>query len=442
MNDSIDQLVPPTLPQMNIDGVIDQADLSAGNGVIISIGASAHAIRGDYLTLLWAGVQIAEAYVDTDDPADFFPWINTVPAIAAPDGSYSVSYTRRDQAGNVLLSPVVTAVVQRSATGNFPPPTFPEATGGGITAQEAANGTPMQISYPGMASGDVVGLYWQGYESDLTTPVAGSEYSELRTVTALEAQAQQLSTTIPSQNILPIGNGFAMGWYQVSFASGWIANSELTQVVIMTEQTTSFQLSTTTGAPYWRDPSDSVRPYNVVTVAGTPGTEVEVALSSSNDSWFSTGLKKWTGTLTQSGYISLSVYSMSVGAVEVSAYDVNNVSSYATKNMIFNNYSLGNGDLRGYGASTGAPANGSTVNSLYARASDNADITRITFNVTGSASIVGYGQTAVINLSDSRTASVNVVDSTPELSTFTINALQSSVPSSAIAQIEFITFPL
>lgn len=678
-----DILVAPALPQMAADGVIDLNDLTQADAVIITVQASAHTAKGDYLVLYWNGIQAGLLSIDTDVISDFFPWITYVPASLVPDGSYPVMYTRKDAALNMLASPIVTALVQRKNTGDLPAPTFPEAIdnvlvqgviadgtpirvpaysgiaendvvqvswvgstpqgqtipesvvamnyivstqdivggfdvmiaapyisvigqgvatswytsqpagglfpsssklatvevdiledslprpifteggdgwidaqeassdggtpllvpvypgmtindrvtthwqglvnsspvptavniqthtiiaadllsgfmqiiptnaitpvgigegqayyqvsfadgrtgssvaaninvdtlhgqllpaplfpeaiGGVLTLAQAADGTVMQISYPGMVAGDGITLYWQGYQQDGVTPAPEASYSEVHILSALEGQAQQLTTTIPADYITRIGEGYAAGQYQVSFSAGGMANSTFTQIKIMTQEANTFQLTTTTGAPYWHSPADIVRPYNVVTVAATPGTEVEIALSSSAQAWFDDGTQIWRGTLTQDGYVNLSVYSMAAGAVGVSAYDIHDVNSYASRTMVFNDYYTGNGDLAGYGYSSGAPANGATVNSLYVLASDNPNITRATFNVSGSATITGYGKTAIINLSSSRTAAINVVDSTPELSTFTINTMQSPIPSSVTNDFEFVAFPI
>jgi len=667
---------------MTFDGVITYQDLNQLDppGVLIVVQKSAHAAEGDYLTLFWNGIQANLLYINTDTPADFFPWSTLIPASLVPDGSYPVQYIRMDAAGNLAASAIVTALVQRDASGILnaptfpeaigdlltgdaiadgtpiavpayygiaendrvqvawvgansrgdtlpdsvvtlshvvtaadvasgfevsvrppfiaaigvgqvsawytvqpakgglpisskitqaqvniaettlpapvfpegndgwidaseansslgislaipaypgisvndivtsywdglvkgtpvltafnidthivvaadvasgfitripstaitpigigegqayyrvsfydgsrgvsapalvnvdtlhnqllPAPTFPEASNGGITLSEAADGTPMQISYPGMAAGDGISVYWQGYKSDATTLVSGSGFSEIHTVTAQDVQAQKVTLTIPSANITLIGNGSAIGQYQVAFLAGGMANSASIQVTVMAEPTPSFQIKTTTGAPYWSNPADIVRPCNVATVYGPPGTEIEVNLQSTKAAYFTDGTQDWRGSLPVAGYINLSVYCMDVSTVVVSAFDILNASNLAIGVMVFNDYFTGSGALLKYGYSTGASANGSTVNSLYVWMDENPALTHVTFSVTGDALISGDKQLAIIALSEARSASVNVVDSTAELSTFTINAPQSSLPSSVTGNIEFVS---
>lgn len=676
-------LIPPKLPQMSADGVINQQDLTQGEGVLIVIEESPNAHQGDYLTAYWNGMQIGLLYIE-DDPAAYFPWTLVVPASLAPDGSYQVWYSRLDEASNLIASPIVTAVVQRNdigtlpapdfpeadasdtitdadiedgstlvhvpaysgiATGDqvwvywvgadssgytipesvttlthtvgsadisegfdvaiaapyitainigsttawytvtpvagstaessdsatvnidmsqvsLPPPTFPEGNDGWIDATEAADGTPVTIpayanigvgdvvtlywqgfnngtpvtgtawstthtvtssdlsagfsvvvpaasvlpvgigtaqsyydvtftstqsrgvstaasvnidtvhsvllpppafpeaagdntidsteyvdgtpivvTYSGMNVGDGVNLYWQGFESDGVTPVSGTTWSDIHTVTAQEMTAGSFTTTVPAAFITPIGDGKASGQYTVNFASGGYAESSTAQVNIMTKLTNQLYLNAATGAP-WRDNTSApVVPVNTLTVSGPAGAGIYVSLSQ-NAYFNETGTSVWQSNLDETGSAILHVFSFAPGLISVSAYLTSNPGVTATASMVFGDYLPGTGSLAGYAISTGAAANGRSQGHLYIRAHPSEDITyaRISLN-TGNATMEGYPfSVANIPLYEDGSCSVAVLDSVAETVNFTISLPQAS-GSAVSSDIVFIAFP-
>jgi len=440
-------LPAPVFPEGN-DGWIDASEATSSSGISLAIPAYPGMGVNDIVTIYWQGkvkgTLVPKAFnIDTHIvvAADLISGFTTsipgtaITPIGIGEGQayYRVSFIDRSQG----VSAAALINVDTLHTQLLPAPSFPEAGNDGITFSEAADGTTMQVSYPGMAEGDGISVNWQGYQSDGITLISGSGFSDIHTVTAQEVQVQKVTITIPSSNITVIGNGYATGQYQATFLAGGMANSTSIKVTVMAEQTPVFQIKTTSGAPYWSNPADIVRPCNVVTVSGAPGTEVEVNLQSTREAYFTDGTQAWRGYLPVAGFVNLSVYCMAISTVGVSAFDVTNASNFAAGAMVFNDYFTGSGGLLKYGYSTGASANGSTVNSLYVWMDDNPAITRVTFSVTGNATIPGYKQIALINLSDARSASVNVIDSTAELSAFTINAPQSSIPSTVTGNITF-----
>ncbi len=676
-------LIPPRLPQMTADGVINQQDLTQGEGVLIVIEESPNARQGDYLTAYWNGMQIGLLYIE-DDPAAQLPWTLVIPASLAPDGSYQVWYSRLDEASNLIASPIVTAVVQRndigtlpapdfpeadtsntitdasiadgstlvhvpayggmtigdrvwvywvganssgftipesvvtltytvvaadiangfdvavtapyvtvinvgsatawytvtpadgspaessdSATVNIdmteitlPPPTFPEGNDGWIDAIEAADGTPVAIpaytsismgdvvtvywqgyhegtqvsgtawstthtvasndlssgfsvivpsgsilpvgmgsaqawydvafaatashgissvasvnvdtvhstllpppvfpeaagdgvidsteyvdgtpivvTYADMSVGDGVNLYWQGYEPDGITPVPGTTWSDIHTVTAQEMTTGSFSTTVPAAFITPIGTGKATGQYTVTFSSGGYAESSAAQVNIMTKLTNQLYLNAATGAP-WRDNTSSpVVPLNTLTISGPAGAEIAISLSQ-NAYFNETGTSVWQSNLDQNGSAILHVFSFAPGLISISAYLTANPGITATASMMFSDYLPGTGSLTGYAISTGAAANGRSQGHIYVRSHPAEDITyaRISLN-TGSATMEGYPFTvASIPLYDDGSCSVAVLDTVAETVNVTISLPQAS-GSAISSDIVFITFP-
>lgn len=676
-------LLPPKLPQMSADGVINQQDLTQGEGVLIVIDESPNAHQGDYLTAYWNGMQIGLLYIE-DDPAAHFPWTLVVPPSLAPDGSYQVWYSRLDEASNLIASPIVTAVVQRndigtlpapdfpeadtsntisdddiadgstlvhvpaysgiaigdqvwvywvgadssgytipesvvtltytiasadisdgfdvavpapyvtvinvgsatawytvtpaagstaessdSATVNIdmtevtlPPPTFQEGNDGWIDATEATDGTPVAIpayanisvgdvvtlywqgysdgmpvtgtawsttytvtssdlsagfsvivpaasvlpigigtaqsyydvtftatqsqgvssaasvnidtvhssllpppvfpeaaddgtidsteyvdgtpivvAYSGMSVGDGVNLYWQGFEADGVTPVSGTTWSDIHTVTAQEMTAGSFTATVPAAFITPIGDGKATGQYTVTFSSGGYAESSTTQVNIMTNLTNQLYLNAATGAP-WRDNTSApVVPVNTLTVSGPAGAGIAISLSE-NAYFNETGTAVWQSNLDENGSAILHVFSFAPGLISVSAYLTSNPGITATASMVFGDYLPGTGSLTGYAISTGAAANGRSQGHLYVRSHSSEDITvaRISLN-TGNATMEGYPfSVASIPLYDDGSCSVAVLDTVAETVNFTISLPEAS-GSAVSSDIVFISFP-
>lgn len=677
-------LTPPQLPQMNTDGVINQQDLAEDGGVRVTIQESSNAAKGDYLALYWNGMQAGLLYIDQDDPSQQFPWSTIIPSVFAPDGSYPVWYTRLDEAGNLIVSSIVTAIVRRSDIGTLPPPLFPEAntlntitdaaledgstivhvpaytdiatgdmvwlywtgadsqgntipesvvtlthtvadseildgfdvliekpyvtainigsatawysvqpasgsiaessdsatvlidltqeslppptfsegndgwinyteasdgtpvdipaypgiaagdvvtvnwqgysnntplnntaystvytvsasevadgfaiivpsadilpigigtgqawyqvtfvstgnTGtsaaaivnidtthnqllpaptfpeasddGVIDSTEYADGTPVQVSYPGMAIGDGVTLYWQGYKDDDITPVAGTAWSAIYLITSMDVLAGYFELIIPVDFIAPINNGYATGKYTVAWSTGGISDSATSQVKIMTTATDRLFLNAATGAPYRDNTSAPVVPYNSLTIAGPAGANIEVSLS--NDAYFNeTGLPLWQGNLDQNGSTILHVYSLSPGLTSISAFVTTSPGITATASMTFGNYIVGAGSLTGYAVSTGIAANGLSSGAIYIRTAVSEDITNARVSLTsGNASMTGYPlSVASIPLYSDGSASVYLTDTTAETVDFTLS-LPQAAGSVVTDSISFISFP-
>lgn len=681
-NQEADVLVPPSLPQMAEDGVIDKNDLVEAGGVLIVISESEHSAKGDYLTLYWNGFQIGLLYIDVDDPSSEFPWEVTVPQQMVTDGSYPLWYTRLDQAGNTAASAIVTALVQSTDTGTLPAPTFPEAiantlssdavvdsntpvkvpaysnitegdfvsvywvgsdvngntipdsvdtlthtvtaaeivdgfnvlidapfvtsvgkgtatawyavqpvSGGlpvssvsatvnidmtqttlpaplfpegndgwityseavdgtpvkipaytGITAGDAvtivwqgyqnnepisdtqdvqlhtvvatevetgfsiqvpssaitpvgigqgqayysvvfsngdngvsaaatvnvdtthtqlltapvfpeatsdgvideteyADGTPMQISYQGMAAGDSVSLWWQGYLEDGVTPISGTAWSAIHTVLAQDIQSGNFTEIIPPEFISPIGNGYAIGHYSVTFIAGGMSESNPTEVIIMTQDTDQLYLNAATGAPFWENTSTLIKPMNTLTVSGPAGANITISLT--GVAFFDeNGESVWSGNLDQQGFAVLHVYSLIQGAVVVNANITDNPSVATQVDMTFGNYLPGTGALSGYAVTTGVAANGRSTASVYINTLTSSDIRIARVDITDSnASFIGYPlKVADVQLYDDGTCSVDLTDLTSESVTVTIS-LPEAPGSTVVTSTVFVSFP-
>ncbi|WP_312457257.1 hypothetical protein [Pseudescherichia sp.] len=218
-------LIPPKLPQMSADGVINQQDLTQGEGVLIVIEESPNARQGDYLTAYWNGMQIGLLYI-ADDPAAQFPWTLVIPASLAPDGNYQVWYSRLDEASNLIASPIVTAVVQRNDIGTLPAPDFPEADSSNtITDGDIADGSTLVHvpAYTGIAVGDRVWVYWVGANSSGIT-IPESVVTLTYTVTSTDLSSGfDVAVAAPYVTVIDVGS--ATAWYTVTPFAGTTAES-------------------------------------------------------------------------------------------------------------------------------------------------------------------------------------------------------------------------
>jgi len=444
-------LPPPTFPEGN-DGWIDATE--ATDGTPVSIPAYPNISTGDVVTVYWqgyndgtpvTGTAWSTSYtVTSSDLSDGFsvvvPSASILPiGIGTAQSYYDVTFTATQSHG---ASSAASVNIDTFHSTLLPPPAFPEAGDDGIIdSTEYIDGTPIVITYPGMNVGDGVNLYWQGYEDDGITPVSGTTWSDIHTVTPQEMTAGSFTTTVPASFITPIKNGKATGQYTVTFYSGGYAESSTTQVNIMTKSTTQLYLNAATGAP-WRDNTSApVIPVNTLTVSGPAGAAISISLSQ-NAYFNETGTAVWQNHLDENGSAILHVFSFAPGLIGVSAYLTANPGITATTSMAFGDYLPGAGSLTGYAISTGAAANGRSQGHIYIRSTPAEDITaaRISLN-TGSATMEGYPfSIASLPLYDDGSCSVAVLDSVAEIVNFTISLPEAS-GSVVSSDIVFISFP-
>lgn len=446
-----ESLPPPTFSEGN-DGWIDYTE--ASDGTPVDVPAYTGIAAGDVVTVNWQGyvnsTPLSEtAYSTTHtivsaEVANGFtiivPSVDIQPiGIGTGQAWYQVVFASTGDSGT---SAAATINIDTTHTQLLPAPVFPEAIDDGIIDEtEYADGTPIQVAYTEMAVGDGVTLYWQGYEEDDLTPVAGTAWSAIHLITSTDVTAGYFELTIPADFITPIGDGYATGKYTVAWAAGGTSSSETSQVKIMTTATSQLYLNAATGAPYRDDTSAAVVPYNTLTVSGPAGANVEISLS--NDAYFNeTGQPLWQGNLDQDGSYILHVYSLSSGLTSISAFVTTDPSITATASMTFGTYTVGAGSLTGYAVSTGVAANGQSSAAIYIRAIVSEDITTARVSLTsGTASMTGYPlSVATIPLYSDGSGSVYLTDTTAEIVDFTLN-LPEAAGSVVTDSIDFITFP-
>ncbi|WP_393969911.1 hypothetical protein [Kluyvera intermedia] len=447
-------LPPPQFTEGN-DGWLDALEVSDGTPLLIP--AYEGITGGDSVTYFWQGflqngTPVQSAFytgghqVTAQEASSGEGFSVTLPASAiTPVGiGYGQSYYTVDfQSGDNGSSSVAQVAVDTQHTTLLPAPAFPEATSGTLDADaaESGGGTPMRVAYPAMVEGDIVTLAWSGYQNDDPTPVPGSMYSTTHTLTTNDLSVGYFDTLIPTSAITPVGNGYAIGQYQVAFISGGLAKSSTTRVNIMTTSTTSLFLNAATGAPYWADTSAPVRPVNSLTVSGPAGANVQIALS--GDAYFNeVGENIWQGNLNQDGSMLLHVYSLSQGLISLTGYIIDDPDVSAVASMVFSDYTPGVSSLLGYAVTTDVAANGSSTASVYLKAVVSPDISFARVEISsGSARFVGYPfPFAEVNLYDDGTTTIDLTDLVAETVSLTLS-LPEAAGSTLTTSTLFVTFP-
>ena len=224
-------LPSPALPQMSDDGYINEVELLSSGGVDIQVNRYNNAAVGDYLGLFWDGEVVSTLWLTKNNIDSAFPWQVIVPEELVPDGSHSVWYTSTDAYQNIAASGITTAIVDRNHTGSLPPPVFTDAVNNVITYSSVMlnKGTYVEVPGDGLASGDLVTLYWVGLDQT-GIPIKTNITSVTHSVTSADLQGFEVLIAPPY--IMPIGEGSVQAWYSVASPSGESQNSDSASVNI------------------------------------------------------------------------------------------------------------------------------------------------------------------------------------------------------------------
>lgn len=435
-------LYPAPLFPAGGDGWLDCAESSLG--VDITVPANSNFVVNSVVTLYWQGyshegVAIANAYdviahvIAPADITDGFT-VTVPPAYVTPIGiGYAHAWYQVASPSLPGISELAQVNVDTEHCSLLPAPEFPATEDDGvITTDEIADddGTEMTISYPGMTAGDTVTAFWFGYITTPDDPVAGTSWTETRTLVASEAQAQVAVFHIPATFMAPVEPGFGEGRYQVLFNNrGGIASSATTDVEIDTTPAESLMMICGTGAPLYSS-SIPVRPMNSVTLQGPAGADVELSVSSTSGARFNANdAQTLTVRLDDTGFGFAQIYSYTTGNVPVSAYVISDPKISAKAAMTFSYWLDGQGELEYYGISTGAAADGRSLCSVYVRSSVSSVATQaeLALNTASSAVITTSGrQTATINIGATHAGGFDITDAEAESISFTLSLLNVS----------------
>lgn len=236
-------LPPPLFPEAGSDNTLNYAEAMSGGGTPVTIPNYPNIAVGDNVTLYWVGLKDNEVVqrsitkvahtVQEDELNGFDILIATAWIIPGELDSarawYVVKHTdiRNERSENGVVN------IDTSSGVVLPAPEFIEGDDGWIDAEEATNGsgTPVNIpAYPGIGVGDAVTLHWQGYDRN-DIPVDDAKYEALTVVDTADIAAG-FQTIIPTDNIAPVGIGYAISYYDVIFADASVGSSLAAQIGI------------------------------------------------------------------------------------------------------------------------------------------------------------------------------------------------------------------
>lgn len=217
-------IYPPELPQMMNDGYINAAELATAVGVEIEVDRYDDPAPGDYLCLYWDNEVASTLWLTRYNIDTAFPWQAVIPQGLVPDGAHQVWFTATDAAHNTTASGIATALVSRSYTGTLPPPVLSDALAGTIDYPSVVfnNGTHIQVPGDALSTGDIVNIYWEGFDQNGKL-VQASLSSQTHTVTAGDLSG--FSVLVPPSYITVIGQGSAQAWYAVTDETASTQNS-------------------------------------------------------------------------------------------------------------------------------------------------------------------------------------------------------------------------
>ncbi|WP_336222364.1 Ig-like domain-containing protein [Citrobacter amalonaticus] len=192
----------------NADGyLLDYYDLQLG--VQMTIPHYVNAQPGDTVTFYW-GNAYSHSFTLSDPAADL-PYVIDVshdcPPDCLKDGSYAVYYAAADAVGNISDSSALPVEVSNGGqtTPTLNAPQIPVAADGSINIADALNGVEVDVSYPSMAAGDFISLYWQALDTN-GNPVQAATTSGSYTTAAGDTTH---AFTIDSALFFPnSGNGY------------------------------------------------------------------------------------------------------------------------------------------------------------------------------------------------------------------------------------------
>ena len=181
----------------NSGGGINAGEASDGTPVVVGLTGTG-AVAGDTLTVNWGGQTVTYTLLAGDILASSATV--TVPAAtitAQGNGTFDVTATLTDVAGNVSSNSSATSVTVDTSAPAAPSITsVPENGGGGINAGEASSGTPVVVGLAGTgaAAGDTLTVNW-GSQTVAYTLLAG------------DILAGSATVTVPAATITTQGNG-------------------------------------------------------------------------------------------------------------------------------------------------------------------------------------------------------------------------------------------
>lgn len=163
-------LSPPVVFNVSkADGyTLDQYDIAFG--VYVEIQPWDNIEANQILNFNWGGFPLTIPILSEDDLPKIINISADMPPLALADGTYKVSYSVTDEAGNISASESVTVNV---VNGGQSAPSLPEPVVSDadpyINIADAEDGVVVTVPLDGRVAGDIVTMYWPAFDKNDNT---------------------------------------------------------------------------------------------------------------------------------------------------------------------------------------------------------------------------------------------------------------------------------
>jgi len=416
----------PAVVNAETDHQLDPAEMAHGVTVYVPDPTAYYSPKaGELIIFYWDDID-QMTYVLPDPPV--FPFMidakKDFKAACFNDGQYQLFYDYIDLAQNIHSSmPFALEIVGNPPPTTLPAPTFPDANASNTITYAsimANGGADMSVSWPGMVEGDTVTASWFGFQTSASDPIPGTLWaSDPHVLSADEVVAQEALFHIPSNYILPIGDGQGEGQYQVIYLQGGTALSATKDVNIGGELTQNYS----TDAPVF-DPAVPIRPMNSVNLTGPAGAEVVLVITNTMQAHFyPSGQDTLQLKLDETGYGVAQIYSFAAETVSIDISLTSKPTSKTSVSMRFTEWTPGKGELLSYGVATGSRADGKSYCSVYLQATYDSTATVAQLKLTGNSSAMitqSNAQIAIADVQETHACEFQLTDTVAETVTFTL----------------------
>lgn len=371
------KLTRPSLPQAAEEQgqrVIHVDDFGPDEKITVRVlndqGSNWHPTPGDTLRA-YLNDTPSENVLSLDDRNVFDAfWDGKFDPATIPDGSYTATYRKTSQVGDIVAALPATVVIAGSSASEYRSPLFPDAQNGVLPYAKIAaeNGAPIRTQYA-LCKDDQVTFYWQGFDES-GNAVAGAAYrtDPPHTVQVADLVNGYVADTIPMAGIRPLGDlGSGVAYYEVR-RQGVTHASLRTEVVISWSDLTALQLTCTQGAANASSQLPNLIPCNYGVVFGEPGLAVTISASLGGVILEAEGSDPTTyrTRLDWRGVAAFSVSSNDQTLISLAAYAGGQPGDAPTVDATFSPYLDGSAaGICAYAYTTRVPSDGNTACSIY-----------------------------------------------------------------------------
>lgn len=432
----------PLLPQAQY-GKLDLSILDGTNSdIVVRVTQWHNYAQGDDVVAYFDNIRSYPRVLSGNDSPPFDVLFKTS---EIPDGEYLVWFAlhKPPPISNCSHSQPVLIKVTGSGSKWLGSPIFLDAINKVISYQsiQAEQGTRIRTNYPSIARDDRVSFYWRGHDAGGNDVPSASYFAKDLNVTSVDCAQGYLEYLIPAKYLEAVGDkGGMIVHYTVQSVTGTLKTSLTSQVTIDWDNATQLQITSTTDAVILSDDFPHIKPYNHVSVCGTPGLAVTASVSLGGAIAEADGDTVYTTQLDAAGRARFRVSSTDVAQVTVAVYSSPQIGSSAVCLMNFFAYRQGSAGIDAYCYTTHTPSDNTTPCSIYLIVDPALTTQKVHVEVSGNARINHVLAAIDIPPNPDGTATVNIYDKQTENVTATLYVPGQS-GSSINVPMEFIQFP-